>query len=156
MRGTDVDRGDLFSYVSMRRMPLKPLAWFACVASMGLGCRSEPPPISMPPSAQDVEVLEQTPDISRQCTSLGRLSESDGQADGRGRYDGTEDRALRRLRNDAGRIGANVLVVLDKHDVKNRDIPLEEVAVDCAHCKSVVWMTGDAYACPGAGNSLVP
>ena len=95
-----------------------------------------------------VNVLQSTADLHRQCASLGRLSESDGQAEGRGRYNGTEDRALLRLRNDARRVGANVLVVLDKRDLKNRDIPLDEVAVDSPHCKSIVWITADAYMCP--------
>ena len=128
---------------------MKSLAWFACVPFIELlGCALQPPPISLLPNAEDVNVLQSTADLYRQCASLGRLSESDGQAEGRGRYNGTEDRALLRLRNDARRVGANVLVVLDKRDLKNRDIPLDEVAVDCPHCKSIVWITADAYMCP--------
>jgi hypothetical protein len=133
-----------------RRTSMKALAWFARVGVMGLAaCTPVPSPLSLLPHAEDVNVLHSTTDLSRQCASLGRLSESDGQADGRGRYNGAEDRALLRLRNDAGRIGANALVVLDKQDVKNREVPLDEIAVDCPHCKRVVWMTVDAYRCPG-------
>ena len=125
------------------------IVWPALFSLMGLAsCTSVPPAIPMLPKAESVKVLQPTPDIPRQCTSLGRLSESDGQAEGSGRYNGTDQRALLRLKNDAASQGANVIVLLDMHDPKNRDVLVAEVYFDCGRCKSVALVTVDAYSCP--------
>ena len=123
---------------------------FMCLASLVVGAcvRSAAPGVPVFPGAERIRVVLSETEVQSSCRLLRRLSDSDGQAAGPNSYDGSDDRAVLKIRNSAARIGANLLLVLEKGNPKYPDIPLDEIAVDCGNCKHVFWMTADAYSCP--------
>lgn len=121
-----------------------------CLASLVMGAceRNAAPVIPVLPGADKLKVVHAEGEVKSSCKLLGRLSDSDGEAFGPHRYDGSEDRAVLKIRNSAARLGANLMLVLENGNPKYPDIPLDEITVDCGKCKSVVWMTADLYSCP--------
>jgi hypothetical protein len=134
-----------------RKARIRYRTWaFMCLACVVVGAceRSAAPVIPVFPGAGRIKVVHSEGELHSSCRLLGRLSDSDGEAFGPSRYDGSDDRAVSKIRNSAARIGANLLLVLEKGNPRYPDIPLDEITADCGKCKHVVWMTVDAYSCP--------
>lgn len=117
----------------------------ALIAAQLVACTA-PPDVGASMSSR-ILVLPAGADAPVSCRSLGRITVSDGVAEGPRRYDGTDAGALAKLRQAAQKLGANILVPLDRMNPANRDVPLDPIYFDCPHCKQVVYATGHAYRC---------
>jgi hypothetical protein len=82
--------------------------------------------------------------IPADCRALGFPTERDGKVEPPGAYDGTVEAIEQKLRNDAVRLGGNiVLLPLSKPG----DV-LRDVSVDCDRCKIAMAIAGTVYECP--------
>lgn len=111
-------------------------------------CGASRPVIPSDPGSQSVLVVRSRAALPSDCRSLGALSATDGQLEGRGRYEGTEERAVRCLRTLSAQRGGNRLFLPPQGDPEYREAPLFEIVTDCADCGLEVVVLGVAYACP--------
>jgi hypothetical protein len=106
-----------------------------------IGCHHDLPSLYEYPSAS-VAFIDSAEDLPPNCTHLGRIYAEDGWVGSRRwAYEGTQERALHRLRNDAVEIRANY-VVLDRDkfalglpvdEARGRSYRVEGQAYRCEH-----------------------
>jgi hypothetical protein len=117
----------------------------AVVVAAGLwSCTPSLPVISTYVGAEDVVVVTDRSRMPGDCQLGRRINAEDGMigAD-RWHYDGTEERAMLKLRNAAIEAGANA-IFLDKPASES----IQDIVFEGAR-GSIVRVSGIAYSCPG-------
>lgn len=124
----------------------------AILVVVAVACSRTLPTIAHVTGAQSVQIIATTPE-GDSCVRLSTETVSDGKI-GRGRlgYEGTEARAVLRLRNRAAELGGDAILLVDPEAPENRGLglPVETIAMDCGgQCGSIVWKTAIVFRCGG-------
>jgi len=111
------------------------------------GCQTKPRVITLTPGGRNVRVVYDQRDVAADCRAVGQMSAEDGITEGPGHYDGTEERAVLKLRNSAADAGANLILFSDPQHRRYPGYVVVEIVLDCAECGQTVTMFGTAYTC---------
>jgi hypothetical protein len=116
---------------------------FLSTAFCGAGCASiqqDVPGMPITVGSEQVRVLEQDVQLPPGCAYISHVRAEDGEvSDSRFHYDGTLERALQRIRNEAVHYHANTVALTQVGN--SLELPGRGTG-------SVVWLRGTAYKCP--------
>jgi hypothetical protein len=124
---------------------LKSVATVASLSTVfcSAGCassRQDVPVIPITVGSEQVRVIEKNGQLPSGCAYVTHVQAEDGEvSDSRFHYDGTLERAIQRIRNEAVYYHANTVVLTQVGD--SLELPGGGIG-------SVIWIRGTAYKCP--------
>jgi hypothetical protein len=113
-------------------------------------CSTKPPIVVSLPGAANVVITYDPKAISDNCVVNEKYTEVDGKVDPPGYYVGNRKVIEGKLRNDAARVGGNVVVI----DLSAPGVDVMRMPIDCKHCGFELITTGTVFHCPSSESIL--